>query len=105
MAHTPDGGPAHGGTRTEQITHIDGSQTWADITYYGLTIRDYMAAKALPAIVAEFMEDGSAWDSYDDVADSAYLIADAMIRRREQKPAQSPREAQDAHIAEFGDKR
>lgn len=50
-----------------------------------MSLRDAFAIGALPACVEAFMHSGSAWDSYDDLAESAYRIADAMLRAREAK--------------------
>lgn len=50
-------------------------------------LRDSFARAALPALVTEFLaSEASAeqvWDDYDELASSAYMIADAMLRARE----------------------
>ena len=43
----------------------------------GMTLRDYFAAKALPRV----MQDGK---SFSAIARDAYLMADAMLKEREQ---------------------
>ena len=45
--------------------------------YYGMTLRDYFAAKALPRV----MQDGK---SFYEIAEDAYDVADAMLKVREQ---------------------
>lgn len=44
----------------------------------GMTLRDYFAAAALQAVLAEFSD---AWDRFD-VARHCYLFADAMLAER-----------------------
>ena len=44
----------------------------------GMTLRDYFAAKAMSAIVT------CGDDVADDIASKAYIIADAMIKARDQ---------------------
>ena len=55
----------------------------------GMTLRDYFAAKALPAIYKDTCEcariDGWPDDWRDGVAAEAYTMADAMLRAREVK--------------------
>ncbi len=48
----------------------------------GLTLRDYFAAKALPAIIALPME--QMWETYgtNSVSEAAYRQADAMLEER-----------------------
>ena len=55
----------------------------------GMTLRDYFAAKALPAVYAEAMKDarkGSGLLKYDNwregLAIDVYMMADAMIKAR-----------------------
>ncbi len=49
--------------------------------YTGMTLRDYFAAKALQGMLAE---NGGGAYANDDVAEWAYLMADAMLKAREQ---------------------
>ena len=51
--------------------------TLAQRTEGGMTLRDYFAAKAMQALI-----DKEAF--FDDVAESAYKVADHMLRVREQ---------------------
>jgi hypothetical protein len=44
---------------------------------FGMTLRDYFAAKAMQALIDKEV-------FFDDVAESAYKVADHMLRVREQ---------------------
>jgi hypothetical protein len=44
---------------------------------HGMTLRDYFAAKAMQALIDKEV-------FFDDVAESAYKVADHMLRVREQ---------------------
>jgi hypothetical protein len=46
---------------------------------YGMTLRDYFAAKAMQGFTHEYVYDNS-----DVIADKAYTLADAMLKAREQ---------------------
>lgn len=48
----------------------------------GMSMRDFMAAKAMQALVTSGLNTG-AWEDYDDLSKSAWAIADAMLRARE----------------------
>jgi hypothetical protein len=48
--------------------------------FHGMNLRDYFAAKAMPAIIAE----NSGEISNESVAIIAYQMADAMMKAREQ---------------------
>lgn len=51
------------------------------LTYLGMTLRDYFAAKAMQGLIAQ--SDGSALESSETVgAEYAYRMADAMIKER-----------------------
>ena len=54
----------------------------------GMTLRDYFAAKALPAYLSHVSDGGAAILSrcYAEAAKEAYEIADAMLDAREAKP-------------------
>jgi hypothetical protein len=78
-----DGGLAFPGTRFDKVNEMDGSPVCAEITYPGLTKREYFAAQALVGIMAGLMapsNDGH-WHGWKPaaIASEAYLIADAMI--------------------------
>ena len=47
-------------------------------TWFGMTLRDYFAAKAMQSLVAAFPKG----NDEDGVCFSAYAIADAMIKAR-----------------------
>lgn len=69
MSETNTGGPAFPSTATDDSLHIP-----------GMTLRDYFAAKIMQAIVQKGIE------SQTDVgrmAETAYLIADVMLKVRE----------------------
>jgi len=51
--------------------------------HFGMTLRDYFAAAALQPLVTSAIElDHVKWDA---TAQHAYLIADAMLKAREEK--------------------
>lgn len=76
----PNGGSVHPiVTRT-----LDGGSY---IHEKGITLRDYFAAKAMQGELACQQEDqGTTWlkDSFPDLAQRAYKIADAMLEKREE---------------------
>ena len=51
----------------------------------GMTLRDYFAAKALPAVMAKTSLSDSDWQ-IRGMAEHAYKLADAMLKAREVKP-------------------
>ncbi|MBD1404267.1 hypothetical protein N4Q63_08295 [Leclercia adecarboxylata] len=71
MSKEKNGGPAFPVAGSEHNYPIE-----------GMTLRDYFAAKAMQALVTSGLNTG-AWDDYDDLAKSAWSIADAMLRARE----------------------
>lgn len=76
MSKKNDGGPAF----PEPV--MDFAQ------YRGMTLRDYFAARAMQAFITGAMSDGTAFNpksgDHDAAAEVAYLIADAMLRAREE---------------------
>jgi len=48
----------------------------------GMSLRDFLAAKAMQALVTSGLNT-DAWEDYDDLSKSAWSIADAMLRARE----------------------
>jgi hypothetical protein len=50
-----------------------------------IAMRDYLAAKVLPAIYTESAENEDSYASAVEIAEQAYRIADAMLKVREQK--------------------
>ena len=49
----------------------------------GMTLRDYFAAKAMLGIIADPHHDTGDMGGYDNIANFAYNIADAMLKARE----------------------
>jgi hypothetical protein len=49
------------------------------LSYTGMALRDYFAAKAMQAMLG-WDNDHTIWDSY---AEDAYMMADAMLKARE----------------------
>jgi hypothetical protein len=97
MKPIDDGGPAFPVPQDQPMPgHSDGG--WASNFVghpgQGMTLRDYFAAKALPAIIAdctagdgfstteEFGTDHGPENQYQTVAQDAYAIADAMLAAR-----------------------
>ena len=52
--------------------------TAGGVEYYGLSMRDYFAAKAMQAMAEEV----SRYDQFDSCAKDAYKMADAMMEAR-----------------------
>jgi hypothetical protein len=48
-----------------------------------MTLRDYFAAKAMQALIEATVTKNTVW-SQDEVAETAYNVADAMLKAREQ---------------------
>ena len=48
------------------------------IQYVGMTLRDYMAARAMQGLIVDVVQ-----PQYDYIAETAYSMADAMMRARE----------------------
>ena len=75
MSNTNTGGPAFPSAQLDTTT----------LTYKyieGMTLRDYFAAKALNGLLAGTLTPDSLW-SQDEVAETAYNMADAMLKARE----------------------
>lgn len=66
--------------RLEAGNHQTGHAVFAQ---YGMTLRDYFAAKAMQSFCDMKV---SIECSADDIADDAYAMADAMLIAREYKP-------------------
>lgn len=71
-----DGGPAF------PLTNDAISYANRDFTMQGMSLRDYFAAKAVPAIIAQGFKIGS---EADLIAVGAYKMADAMLKARSAK--------------------
>jgi hypothetical protein len=48
----------------------------------GMTLRDYFAAKAMQGILTATLTPTTVW-SQDELAETAYNVADAMLKERE----------------------
>ena len=63
------------------IANMEGNEE-----FLGMDLRDYFAAKAMPAIIQDWYKDGLPCGDDDNaygIATVAYLVADAMIKARE----------------------
>ena len=49
---------------------------------YGMTLRDYFAAKALPSVLSASAHSDGSYD-YVAAAIGAYMVADAMLKERD----------------------
>ncbi len=56
------------------------NQAFPDEGNYGISMRDYFAARAMQTMLG-WDNDHTNWDSY---AEDAYMMADAMLKAREQ---------------------
>lgn len=72
-----DGGPAFAAGAYEH--NSGGYLAWQD----GMSLRDYFAAKALPACIAAALNTSL---SELRISELAYNFADAMLKAREEKP-------------------
>ena len=79
MSAIKDGGPAF---------PVQSAAEWQG---HGMSLRDYFAAKALPAYLSHVSDGGSAILSrcYAEAAKEAYEIADAMIKARDEQEKQA----------------
>jgi len=71
-----DGGPAF------PVWELNGNGQ-PEMTGFGLSVRDYFAAKAMAAIIAEPLPMHTQMSGADIVAHAAYMMADAMLKARE----------------------
>jgi len=53
---------------------------WVSSGHSGMTLRDYMAAKAMQSFLVDQCHDAGQWDLD---AKAAYKVADAMLKARE----------------------
>lgn len=60
---------------------------YAEGTNFGMSMRDYFAARAL-GLINENMKQRGANMSFEAIASTAYNIADAMLSERNKKPDQ-----------------
>ena len=82
-----NGGPAFPEIDTYHDTDRDTREPFSHVqSAGGMSLRDYFAAKALPASLAEFYRTGGpgeTWSDYGDFAEHIYGIADAMLKARQ----------------------
>ena len=87
MSKRNDGGPAFPGKRFENVSSYIGDQevkTAQEISYPGMSLRDYFAAKAMQGLLAsETARDPDRMRDADHVAKYSYEQADAMLAERE----------------------
>jgi hypothetical protein len=78
MTKVDDGGPAF--PRVEPFNGVSGP-----ISYYGITLRDYFAAKAMQALIAKGMDNTQNRNKagVPVIAGFAYEYADAMMKARQ----------------------
>jgi hypothetical protein len=50
---------------------------------HGMSLRDYFAAQAIPALITNFTSHGQTITLAELIANSAYEIADEMLKERE----------------------
>jgi hypothetical protein len=74
-----DGGPVHPVRIPTGGTHRNDEPEPTSL-HTGMSLRDYFAAKVIPAIYGDSLG-GPDWR--DDVANQAYQLADAMLKARE----------------------
>lgn len=91
MSGRDDGGAAFPGPRREQVDEqtIDGAPVayYADVSYPGMSLRDWFAGQALAGMIANPNTPdqliGSGWTgSKNMLAEYAYAAADAMLAER-----------------------
>ena len=77
MSEIKDGGPAF----------PDGSQNqWGYAVNSGMTLRDYFAAKAMQGLITSLhSKPYPEWQTVEWISESAYGIADAMLKARGQE--------------------
>ena len=86
MSNKDKGGPAFPGKQKAlmiQSEHI-GIASEYEIEHNGMTLRDYFAAKAMQGLIGRSWEEVSADELFSIWSNSAYAIADAMLKAREQ---------------------
>ena len=73
MSNTNTGGPAFPGL------HPSAECRYQD---EGMTLRDYFAAKAIQGLLSATLTPNTVW-SQDEAAETAYNVADSMLKARE----------------------
>ncbi len=62
---------------------------WPTATSSGITLRDYFAAKAMQGMFASDTDDWNEQGDWTSRAESAYEMADAMLKAREAAPQEN----------------
>jgi hypothetical protein len=73
MAEMKNGGPAF---------PCEGTVAGQEVSWTGMTLRDYFAAQSISAFALDMSDPDI---TFDDVAQNAYRLADAMLKAREAK--------------------
>jgi len=81
MTKTDDGGLAFPGVRYEEVRLQAGTPVFGDVSYPGMTLRDWFAGQIAGGMAAF---SGTAGVSYgpNNIAGRAYQVADAMLAAR-----------------------
>ena len=90
MSKINDGGLAFPGKRSQQVGTMadhgftdDDTPTYADVSHPGMTLRDYVAAKTLAAMVAGAWTNPVGETRPRDMCAYAFEYADAFLAARE----------------------
>lgn len=80
MSNTNTGGPAF-------PIPLQNGQSWQGMAPCdGMTLRDYFAAKAMTAVIADWLNSGDIFQDTeiaDVIARDCYIVSDAMLKARE----------------------
>jgi hypothetical protein len=76
MSNTNTGGPAF-----PQAGGL--AQVTSNLNVQGMTLRDYFAAKAMQGMLAASVPDDAIWGTPDQVAETAYVYANEMLKARD----------------------
>lgn len=80
MSNTNTGGPAF-------PIPLQSGQSWQGMAPCdGMTLRDYFAAKAMTAVIADWLNSGDIFQDADIaevIARDCYIVSDAMLKARE----------------------
>ena len=81
MSNTNTGGPAFPSGLIDPSTPEDAVQS----LHEGMTLRDYFAAKAMQGLITSAsLSRTESWYDEERVAESAYKMADAMLKARKE---------------------
>ena len=79
MSNPKDGGPAYPTKRYDPVKLVDGTYDTKEVTYPGMSLRDYFAGQALAGLVAEMKDDASVQLFAGDISIVAYKVAASML--------------------------